>query len=343
MTTKTIYYPNSCAIEAVLEFCADLDSSNNVDDLIVDFSNMGRVEPFAMLFIARRLRTFEVDNRHVNVSYRNYETQSYVGHMGFFKSFGLDFGKKPGEACGNNTYLPLTILRTQIIRDEANKEWKSEQDIIERRAEELAVILSQQKDGNLVDVFTYSIREIVRNVVEHSGSKQVAYCAQYWPAYKKVEIAILDAGVGLKESISQNPFVEVTCDSDAIQQVLMPAISSKNYKGAIIDTDDPWHNSGFGLYMTNRLCRNGGEFFICSGAHGILLNDGGKQHIDLGFHYEGTVVKLVLNTSKLDELKTMLSQFQKDGFEAAKQIKGVGVYNASAASQMLSRDFKTTA
>lgn len=339
---KTLYYPNCCSIEAVLKFCEELDSSTDIDELTVDFSKMGRVEPFAMLFVARRLRTFEVDNRDIKVNYKNYETQSYLGHMGFFKSFGLDFGKKPGEACGNNTYLPLTILRTQSIRDEANKEWKSEQDIIERKAEELAVILSQQQDGNLVDVFTYSIREIVRNVVEHSGSKQVAYCAQYWPAYKKVEIAILDAGIGLKESISKNPFVEVTCDSDAIQQVLMPAISSKNYKGAIIDTDDPWHNSGFGLYMTNRLCRNGGEFFICSGDHGILLNDEGKRHIDLGFNYSGTVVKMVLNTSKLVELKTMLGKFQIDGFEFAKQLKGVGVYNASAASQMLSRDFVTT-
>lgn len=336
---KTLYYPNSCAIDDVLAFCADLDGSNNVDELTVDFSHMGRVEPFAMLFVARRLRTFEVENRRIKVSYTNYEPHSYVGHMGFFKSFGLNFGKNPGEANGNNTYLPLTILRTQSIRDEANKEWKSEQDIIERKAAELASILSQEKDGNLVDVFTYSLREIVRNVVEHSESKQLAYCAQYWPAYHKVEIAILDAGIGLRESISKNPFVEVRNDSDAIQQVLMPAISSKNYKGAVIDTNDPWHNSGFGLYMTNRLCRNGGEFFICSGKHGILLNDEGKRHLDLGLDYSGTVVKMVLDTSKLDDLKIMLSRFQKDGFEIAAKLKDLGVYNASAASQMLSRDF----
>lgn len=336
---KELYYPSCCSIDAILEFCADLDSSSSEDELIINFSDMGRVEPFSMLFVARRLRTFEVENRNVKVLYKNFETKSYVGHMGFFKAFGLDFGKNPGEATGNNTYLPVTILRTQSIRDEANKEYKSEQDIIETKSEELANILSQQKNGNLVDVLTFSIREIVRNVVEHSGSKQVAYCAQYWPAYHKVEIAILDAGIGLKKSISQNPFVEVSNDSDAIQQVLMPAISSKNYKGAIVDTNDPWHNSGFGLYMTNRLCRNGGEFFICSGEHGILLNENGKRHIDLGFNYEGTVVKMVLDTSKLGTLTTMLGKLRDEGFEIAKELKGVGVYNASAASQMLSRDF----
>lgn len=339
---KTLYYPNCCSIDSILDFCADLDTSTEEDELIVDFSRMGRVEPFSMLFVARRLRTFEVDNRNVEVSYRNYDSKSYVGHMGFFKAFGLDFGKAPGEATGNKTYLPITIYRTQSIRDEANKEWKQEQDIVENKSEELAKILSQQESGNLVDVLTYSIREIVRNVVEHSGSKQVAYCAQYWPQYEKVEVAILDAGIGLKYSISQNPFVEVSCDADAIQQALMPEISSKSYKGAKVDKNDPWRNSGYGLYMTNRLCRNGGEFFICSGDHGILLDESGKHHVDLGFVYKGTAVKMVLDTSKIETLKDMLGQFHQEAQEITKQLKGLGQYNASTASQMLSRDFAGT-
>ncbi|WP_092949868.1 hypothetical protein [Roseateles sp. YR242] len=37
-----------------------------------------------------------------------------------------------------------------------------------------------------------------------------------------------------------------------------------------------WANSGFGLYMTNRICRNGGNFFIASGATSMLLTRGGK-------------------------------------------------------------------
>jgi hypothetical protein len=35
----------------------------------------------------------------------------------------------------------------------------------------------------------------------------------------------------------------------------------------------------------------------------------------------------------------MLSKFRDDGYEIAKKIKGVGMYSASSASQMLSRDF----
>jgi hypothetical protein len=259
--------------------------------------------------------------------------------MAFFRAFGLKHGREPSCTQGNDRFVPFTILRIQTITDEADKSWKPEQDIIEQRSEQLAQILSQQEGTNLVDALTFSIREIMRNVYEHSGSKSIEYCAQYWPTYHKVEIAIADNGIGLRESLKLNPFVEVENDSDAIQQALMPAISSKNYKGARIDTSNPWHNSGFGLYMSSRICRLGGSFLVCSGDHGIKLNEMGKEHIDLDHLCTGTVVRMVLNTSKLSELNSMLAKFREEGYEVAKQIKGVGMYAASAASQMLSRDF----
>ena len=43
--------------------------------------------------------------------------------------------------------------------------------------------------------------------------------------------------------------------------------------------------------------------------------------------------------STLTPIINMLAQFRDEGYEVAKQIKGVGMYKASAASQMLSRDF----
>lgn len=120
----------------------------------------------------------------------------------------------------------------------------------------------------------------------------------------------------------------------------MPGISSKNYKGVRVDRNNPWHNSGYGLYMTSRLCRNGGEIYIGTGNHGILLNQQGKTHYDLNHYCKGTAIKMVLSLSKLDDLSKLLAEFRDDGYKMASQIKGIGYYTASAASQMLSRDFK---
>ena len=62
--------------------------------------------------------------------------------MAFFRAFGLRHGREPNCVDGNDRFVPFTILRIQTIKDEASKEWQVEQEIIERRAEHLAQILS---------------------------------------------------------------------------------------------------------------------------------------------------------------------------------------------------------
>lgn len=296
-----------------------------------------------MVYVAKYIREFNRRNKNTVVSCKGHKHKDYAANMAFFRAFGLKHGREPNCVDGNDRFVPYTILRVQTIVDEATKEWEVEQNIIERRSAHLAEILAQQDNGNLVDALTFSVREIMRNVYEHSKSKSVEYCAQYWPSYNKVEIAIVDHGVGLRGSLNKNPYIEIESHSDAIQQALMPAISSKNYKGAIIDTNNPWHNSGFGLYMISRICRLGGSFLVCSGDHGVKLDEAGKEHIDLPHVCRGTAVRMVLNTSKLTELGSMLAKFRDEGYEIAKQIEGAGMYKASAASQMLSRDFDRNA
>lgn len=334
----TINFPYSCNETEIFNFCSKVETCPSEEELIIDFSSMGRIEPFTMTYVAKIIRDY-IKKNSKQIGCIGFEDKEYASNMAFFRAFGLRHGREPNCVYGNDRFVPFTILRIQTIKDEASKEWQVEQEIIERRAEHLAQILSQQESSDLVDALTFSIREIMRNVFEHSESKSIEYCAQYWPYYHKVEIAILDHGIGLRKSLNDNPFIEVECDSDAIQQALMPAISSKSYKGAYVDRNDPWQNSGFGLYMISRICRLGGSFLICSGDHGIKLNEYGKEHIELGHNCTGTAVRIILNTSKLIQLSTMLATFRDEGYEIAKEIKNVGVYTASAASQMLSRDF----
>ncbi|WP_367110355.1 hypothetical protein [uncultured Psychrobacter sp.] len=336
----TIYYPRECTELAIFKFCSEIEACSDLDELLIDFSPMRRIEPFTIIYVSKFIRNFKRANKEIIIKCRGHEQKEYAANMSFFQAFGLNYGRKPNFVEGNNKFVPINVLNVRLIKEEANEKWLTGQDIIEERSKHLAQILCQQEDTNLVNTLTFSIREIIRNVYEHSNSKNIQYCAQYWPTYNKVEISIADDGIGLKESLKANPFVEVKNDSDAIQQALMPAISSKNYKGARIDKSDPWHNSGFGLYMNSRICRLGGSFLVCSGSHSIKLFESNKEHVDLNHVCKGTVIKMVLDTSKLTELNSMLAIFKEEGYEIAKEIKGVGRYTASAASQMLSRDFR---
>lgn len=336
----TINLPRICNEIGIFRFCKDLKEQNGVEEVTLDFSRMARVEPFAMIYIAKFIRDFHRANSKTKIICIGHRRKEYAANMGFFKSFGLKHGKSPSSSIGSQgNFLPFTILDMQKIKEEAKQEYTVGQEIIEKHSLNLAEILTQQKGTDLVKTLNYSIREIIRNVYEHSQSNTMLCCAQHWPTYHKVEIVIADNGIGLKKSLEANPHIKSRNDSEAIQQALMPAISSKNYEGIKIDTNNPWHNSGYGLYMSSRICRLGGSFLVCSGSHGIKLTEEKKEYIDLGHQCTGTVIRMMLDTRKLTELNTMLDQFRKEGYEIAKGLKGVGTYSASAASKMLSTDF----
>lgn len=341
MTQKTVvYFPNNSTLSSIFQFCDYLFSIPIENKILIDFSTMGRVEPFCLVYLSKILRDIIKRNVYKMIWCQNHYNQDYASHMGFFKSFNLDHGKMPGEAMGSHTYLPITCLTIEELQQEATQEWQPVQEIIERRAQKLSERLSQQSNSNLVETLTFSIREIMRNVLEHSGSENIWYCAQYWPRYDKAEITLLDEGIGVQQSIITNPFLEVKNDSDAIQQAIMPGISSKSYKGIRVDRNNPWQNSGYGLYMTSRLCRNGGGIYIGSGTHGILLDERGKTHFNLNHYCQGTTIKMDLSLSKLSQLQTQLATYRTEGYQIASQIEGIGYYSASAASLMLSKDFK---
>ncbi|WP_426687214.1 hypothetical protein [Rhodanobacter ginsengiterrae] len=178
----------------------------------------------------------------------------------------------------------------------------------------------------------------MRNVVEHSESKQIGICAQYWPSKNKVEAAIIDRGVGVASTLSRNPHLDIANDKDALNYALMPAVSGKAFKGARKQRGH-WANSGFGLYMTSRICRNGGNFFIASGQTDMLLTKvkGAKTYLPCA--YEGTAVRLVIKTDQLRGLSASLQRYRDEGYEIQRRYKEIVDINPSAASLMLSEDF----
>ena len=162
------------------------------------------------------------------------------------------------------------------------------------------------------------------------------WCAQYWPRYDKVEIAILDRGVGIRSTLATNPILSVKNDRNALDLALLPGISRNVYPGSRQTEKNVWQNSGFGLYMTSRLCREGGDFFIGSGDCGVFLKSGQKSWFPFGFN--GTAVRMVLRPSRIGNLAKALRKFSDDGEKIAKEIK-IKLPEASTASRMVRTDF----
>jgi hypothetical protein len=245
-----------------------------------------------------------------------------------------------GEAHGSKNYLPITIYKTDALIRNAALSGHEVGDEVESESKRLAETLIGQYEGDVFDAFAYSMREIMRNVVEHSQADSIRICSQYWPTKGRAEVAILDRGIGLQASIRNNPHIDASDDRKAIHYALMPAVSGKAFKGARRQSvARHWKNSGFGLYMTSRLCRNGGNFFIASGDIGVLLTagSGGKRVFDTSF--SGTAIRMTIRTDQIADLKDALTRYREEGFEIQKKYQEIVSIDPSSASLMLSHDF----
>lgn len=336
MEIYVVTVPRRLTLESTVHFACDLSRLPPAENYIFDFGNVGRIEPFALLFLSSELQRARARNSSSQFVAANFESCSYASHMGFFRAFGLDHGKAPGEAKGSGTYIPITIFDTNELQQQAAKNFEAVGAFIESKAGEMASILTRTDSGDAFDTLTYSIREIVRNVIEHSQSINFGFCAQYWPTYRTVELAILDRGIGVKAGLASNPYLDISNDHEALNLALMPGVSGKACKGAKRNPHDVWANSGYGLYMTSRLCREGGSFFIASGNTGLYLSENKRRYLETPF--QGTALKLTLNTGRLSSLSSILSRYRE---EAAKIDKSSNeIISASKASTMLSRDFQ---
>ena len=163
---------------------------------------------------------------------------------GFFQSFGLDFGRRPGEAFGSRTYIPLTFFRSVALQQAAARHGLDVGDEVEAQSKRLSETLAGASEGDVYDTLSYSIREMMRNVVEHAQVDRFGFCAQYWPTKRRAEVAIVDRGIGLRESIKANPHIDASTDKSAINYALMPAVSGKAFKGARnLEKRGPWTQS----------------------------------------------------------------------------------------------------
>lgn len=330
--------PRVIDLHAALSFSVFLSELGNIETFVFDFEATEKLEPFGMLLVTSEILSLKRRLPNSTSEFINVEKMGDAIEMGFFDAIGIEIAKPLESKNDKINQIPLTIFDCDELIKSAAIEGIEVGDEVEKHSRNMAFMLTRESEGAIFDTLAYSMREIIRNVLEHSQAKRFGICAQYWPTQKKVEVAILDRGIGLKKSLSVNPHLDASDDKRAINYALMPAVSGKAFKGTRIKQSGPWANSGFGLYMTSRICRNGGNFFIATGNSGMLLTKGeGKRYFDCNFH--GTAIRMVMRTDQMDSLRSSLEKYRKDGYEIQSKYKEIVKIDPSSASLMLSDDF----
>lgn len=325
--------PSRLDIDGAVHAAHSLKNLPEVNLYRLDFSNLKFVEPFGMIYFAIQLRQFRQANPQRKFKAEHYKNHGYAAHMGFFKTFGLDFGNDPGEASGSIQYVPITCLTLSDLEREASSQYEDERETIERRSMTLASVLVRQDDGPLHETLSYSLREIFRNVFEHSEADVIWYAAQYWPENGWVELCVLDEGLGIRASLERNPHLTINSDLDALQLAMLPGISGVAFKGGPKQRKDAWANSGYGLFMTSQLCQRGGSFAIISGQGGVQMQSDVQSQFACSFH--GTAIRMKFYVPQIAELNKALEELRHLGADIAGTLKQSANITASMSSRML--------
>lgn len=257
---------------SALEFTYSIKDHNLEEGETFDFSAVHNCDPFPMLVASTAIRQLRRESPVKKCHAANCDN-SYAQHMRFYKAIGINRGRELNENYGNQNYLPITRLKMEDLRQDGIRNLERIQEVIVKKAKLMSAVLSQENES-FKKWLTYVLTEIMRNISEHSQANEIWYCAQYWPSYDLVELAILDEGVGIKNSLLSNHAYDdlITNDFDALKLSLRPGISRTFSPGGVNLGDDEWRNSGYGLYMVSCLCEElGGSFIITSGDSAIRL------------------------------------------------------------------------
>jgi hypothetical protein len=291
------------------QFSADLVSLSDADEVHFDFADVKFATPGWMITIGAALRQFREEKNEVRRKCINFHHLTYPAHAGFFKFFGMNFGRDLGAAPANERFIAIKPLMVEAIKDEAIDQMEHHGETLQRLSEQLIEVLLQANGTPAFQALSYAMREMMRNVVEHSRSAELAYAAQYWPATGSAEIAISDRGIGLAKSLASNPKIGPVNDDEALDLGVQPGVSSKTWRKQSSRSD--WNNSGYGLYMAKGLCvASGGSLSIASGSVAKTWSKQGAPSFQTNHH--GTTVILQLNSDNLEGIDRELEKLRNE-------------------------------
>lgn len=247
-----IFFPNSAHlrnIQAFLRGCRFDDPTN----LEVGFHDRWvSVHPVVVAMAAAAASHVRVSGGTVNVRLPSPPPASlrYLATMRLFPFLGCQPPEEiqPHEPAGR--FIPLTQIRTSME--------------LSSFIVDMVPLLHASREE--VQPIQYVISELVRNVIEHSGSRTGAMlCAQYYKGSRRLALGVVDTGIGIRSSLSAN--YAPPSDVAAVMLALRPGVT-----GTTSGVYGSENNAGAGLFFTKSIaCASNNFFLLASGTGAFKL------------------------------------------------------------------------
>ncbi|HLD02099.1 MAG TPA: hypothetical protein VJC07_00155, partial [Candidatus Nanoarchaeia archaeon] len=294
-----IHLPNSAFLGNINSFLKNIDLSDPNHLKITANKKWISIHPAVLSMVAAL--GLLVQPSQITCEKLEAKSKHYLHRMGLFSLLNIKSDIKIVEHEPAGRFIPLTRIT-------------SSEELTSFITDIIPLLHLEQQQA---DSIKYVISELVRNVLEHSGSEYGAIVsAQYYKKSNTIRIGIVDTGVGIKKTIN-NAYTAKT-HLDAIRLALMPGITGTTKK--LGGTE---YNAGAGLFFIKSIAQVNREFFmIYSGnamykllkgrpdkkrtvLHGDPFLDRHSKEEDYP-SWRGTVVGVDISLDKTEEFSNLL-------------------------------------
>lgn len=257
-----------------------------------------------------------VDPKNIEFDEITAKSGHYLDRMGLFKILKKDSPFKISNHESAGRFVPIVQIKTA----------KEQSDFIS----EIIPLLHLKPEK--ADAIQYTLGELVRNVLEHSYSKNGAIvAAQYYQESKLIRLGICDTGIGIAKSMMENWPMKTKTDLDAVKWALVPGVSGTTKREGGTE-----QNAGAGLFFVKSISMLTRDYFaIYSGTavyrllkrrpdvKTIHLNadpdkDRNSQKNDAP-EFPGTLVAIDISLDKIDEFSSVLAAIRQAYSSAVRQ------------------------
>ncbi|ADQ41601.1 ATP-binding region ATPase domain protein [Caldicellulosiruptor acetigenus I77R1B] len=270
------------------------DDTENQKVLIVDLSSVEYITPTGLVATVAYLKKWRSKKEQKQIKFI-YPSEcsnalSYMARMNFFTVVGENFTYPYTVRTAEDRLCEITEIKSA---SEAGSVINRIMGIIETRTK-------------ISSGLSTSVGEIIDNAFHHSSSELPCYvCAQYYPNLRKVEVAIVDCGIGYRGSLSR-VHRDLKDDKHAIKLALQ-----KNVTGNI--ENNKRLNTGLGLYVTKKIIEmNRGKMLIYTGK-GMCIIEKTENFYDVP-KWGGTLVSLEFNTEIGVDVKKIFDEMEGENF-----------------------------
>ncbi|MGE4315424.1 hypothetical protein [Acinetobacter sp.] len=286
-------------------------------DLLIDLTKIGFCEPQTILCLAVLLRDFDQKRGALNTDIfiePNSDVIGYLAHIGFFDFIGADFGNKVGGTIETESYIPIRKIDKKQLQRESFETGKTLQDLIQEEAAHLARVLVGSNINNNKQIYltiAYSIRETIRNALEHSETDICYVCGQRW-INNKAQIAVIDEGIGIFQSLIN---ADIDVNNENFLEIALQAGLSRTIN--LEESLNIHGNSGFGLYVLSHLAKNYGRMTISSSNRTRIMKRNKDDQERLN-RFTGTCISIEFNMYPND-IEDVISMIADSGEEEARE------------------------